>query len=388
MMINRKIAEQSVATDVTGQLRERVSGYFPELAGHQPHIRLVTQRNRLNSVLCAFVVSTDAGDQRLLVKFARDRTAARSTVNGAANSRPRLFPMPDSDRKTELEFSALSRIRDHFIGLHDSRFGVLRPLDYLREQRALVLEHVLHPSLSRLLTKSCRFTLRRTNLETAIRNAGAWLRVYHRLPGLAHTRDRHETRSDFLQSVGEFVSFLAAANSDTQWIGSIAAQVESAADSMLPQMLPLGMSHGDFAPRNIFLGPGEQVIVFDTLARWRAPIYEDIAHFLIALKLARAQVYSLGCAFSETMIARYERAFLRGYFEDDVIPFGAIRLFEKLVLMDKWASLIHQHQRSTGISRLTRLAVLSLWSLGIRRYLDQPVLPPAVQSVREVSYAT
>jgi hypothetical protein len=377
--------EQMVATELTGRLRERVGGYFPELAGRQPHIQLVAQRNRPNSVLCEFVASTDAGDQRLLVKFARQRPAAAPSAYGAANGRPRLYPMPDSDRKTEHEYSALSRIRDHFARLDDSRFGVVRPLDYLREQRALVMEHVPHRSLSHRLTKSTRFSIRRTDLDTAIRNAGAWLRVYHELPGLAHTRERHETRTDFLRSLCEFSDFLAAAHRNAGWFEPITAQVKSLAESVLPESLPLGMSHGDYAPRNIFLGPGEQVIVFDTLARWRAPIYEDIAHFLIALKLARAQVYSLGLAFSAKTLARYEREFLRGYFQDDRIPLDAIRLFEKLVLMDRWASLIQQYRQSTRISRLVRLGVLSLWSRCIRRHLKQPDAGPVLQTILEAS---
>jgi len=375
--IIRNPNDQSVANDVIGRLRERVAGYFPEFAGNQPLIQFVAQRTRVNSVLCAFVVATDAGAQRLVVKFARSRTAETADVNGTANSRPRLFPMPDAEAKTELEYSALTRIYDHFADLNDSRFGVLRPLDYLRDQRALVMEHVRHPSLSRMFTKNCRFSLRRMNLETAFRNAGAWLREYHQLPGLDHTRERHESRANFVQSFGQFADFLAASHASTRWIRDIAAHLESQADSMLPDMLPLGMSHGDYAPRNIFIGPGEQVIVFDTLARWRAPIYEDIAHFLVAMKLARPQVYSLGLAFGEATLARYETEFLHGYFEDDEIPLGAIRLFEKLVLMDKWSSLVHQHRRSTGVSRLVRLCVLSLWSRGLRRQLSQPISAPA-----------
>ena len=371
-MTNQRDIIEIQSNELVWQLRDRAHAYFPQLSGREPRVQLVDQRVRWNSVLCAFVVSTDAGDRRLQVKLPRRRLSDSAAENGAVKPRPRLFPLPDSDGKSELEYSTLSRIHDHFAKLNDPRFGAMRVLDYLPENRALVMEHVPHPSLSRVLMRCCRPAIRSSNTDGVVRNAGSWLRIYHQLPGLTHTRDRHETRADFLRSFTEFADYLAVACRNAPWVESVATGAASLADSVLPEFLPMGMSHGDYAPRNIFVGAGERVIVFDTLARWRAPIYEDIAHFLIALKLARPQVYSLGLAFGASFLARQEREFLRGYFGDETIPIPAIRLFEKLVLMDKWASLLHQYQGSTGIFRLARLGLLSVWSRPIRRLLEQP----------------
>ena len=57
---------------------------------------------------------------------------------------------------------------------------------------------------------------------------------------------------------------------------------------MLPADLPLGTSHGDYAPRNILVGAHGEVTVLDTLGRWRAPIYSDLGNFLFAIKAGRA----------------------------------------------------------------------------------------------------
>ena len=385
MTDNRHIAERSQAHELARQLRDRVRGYFPEFAGCEPRIRLADQRDRRNSTLYTFIASAEGAEQRLLVKFPRGPAASGPNGTATANLCPRLFPLPDPAGKAEIEYTTLSRISAHFMELDDPRFGAVHVLDFLPEKRALIMEHVPHPSMSRLLLRSCRLAVPCANIDTVIRNAGSWLRIYHQLPGLAHTRDRHETRDAFLHSLREFVDFLAAAQGDDAWIGNVLDQIESLAHSILPEFLPLGMGHGDYAPRNIFVGPGERVTVFDTLARWRVPIYEDIAHFLIALKLARPQVYSLGLAFNETVIARYEQEFLRGYFQDDVIPHGAITLFEKLLLMDKWAALLHRYRHSAGISRLSRMTMLTLWSRCIRRHLEQPVPQPAAPPVLQTS---
>jgi hypothetical protein len=48
--------------------------------------------------------------------------------------------------------------------------------------------------------------------------------------------------------------------------------------------------------RNIMVGPGSRITAFDTGARWRVPVYEDVAYFLVKLESNRLQVFSRGLA--------------------------------------------------------------------------------------------
>ncbi len=379
------MAERFGVIELTSVVRERIGRYFPELAGHEPRVLLERRQSRRNSTLFSFLVSANACEQRLLVKLPHGPATWRRLDDGAVDDRPRLSPIPMADAKAQLEFTTLSRIRDHFTVRQDARFGAIRVLDFLPERQAVVMEHVPHPSLSRLMMTNCRPALWATNCDPALRNAGAWLRIYHDLPALGQTQDRHTSRDEFVGSLREFVEFLMRASQDSRLVERVAAQIESLAQSVLSEFLPLGMSHGDFAPRNIFVGPGQQVTVFDTLARWRAPIYEDIAHFLVSLKLSRPQVYSFGFAFRPDLIARYEEEFLRGYFDQDEIPLGAIRLYEKLLVLEKWAARVYRLREPRGIFRLAQLGAAALWSRAIRRQLLEPVTEPQAQAALSMS---
>ncbi len=152
---------------------------------------------------------------------------------------------------------------------------------------------------------------------------------------------------------------------------------------MLPELLPVGLGHGDYAPRNILIGPGARVTVLDTFAKWRVPIYEDIGFFLTQLESCFPQVISQGLAFSSEQLAVYERAFLKGYFGEEPLPYPSIRLYEVLALLDKWSSTIASfHQRTNSNRPVGRLRLIlatryfkrrtkSLLSEIVRGYSDE-----------------
>jgi hypothetical protein len=131
------------------------------------------------------------------------------------------------------------------------------------------------------------------------------------------------------------------------------------------------MGHGDFAPRNILVGPGGRVSVLDTLGRWRAPAFEDIGNFLLAFKAHRLQVYSQGLFLSASRIKQYENQFLRGYFGDDPIPLASIRLFECLAALEKWSSVVHGHGQSRGLRGLGKRCLSLAWARHLRRTMAQ-----------------
>ena len=100
--------------------------------------------------------------------------------------------------------------------------------------------------------------------------------------------------------------------------------VRNAARTALPNDLPLGTGHGDFAPRNILVGPDNQIAVLDTVSRWQVPVYEDVAGFLVALKASKSQVYGRRWLYDTRVLQDYEHRFLLGYFGQHALPVAAI----------------------------------------------------------------
>jgi hypothetical protein len=96
--------------------------------------------------------------------------------------------------------------------------------------------------------------------------------------------------------------------------------------------------------RNLLVGPAGQVAVIDTRARWSVPIEEDLATLLVALRTNRFQSLTQGRAWAPRSLARFEAALLDGAaFDGGALP--ALRVFELLVLWDKWAA---QRARAAG----------------------------------------
>jgi hypothetical protein len=155
-----------------------------------------------------------------------------------------------------------------------------------------------------------------------------------------------------MEAIIKLGDFLAKTLGDERFFDATSSILLNEAQKTLPHSLPLVLGHGDFSPRNILIGPEARVTVFDTFANWRTSMYEDIGYFLNDIKMSYLQVVSQGLAFSARQLAAYEQAFLEGYFDQDPVPYPAIRLYEALALLDKWSSMItrlYERQNSNGI---------------------------------------
>ncbi|WP_164100508.1 phosphotransferase [Candidatus Laterigemmans baculatus] len=313
-------------------------------------------------------------EHRILVKqpsAQKPSTQKRSAAEPVADDRPRLFPKAQPEWKSRFEFRAMSAIEQHVAGLDDPRFGAVRVLELLPDQQSLVLEKVSEKSLGRWLFWASLRPSRHAPggpLDQALRNAGAWLRRYHELPALEHTQPRGGSREEFLDPLARLCEFLARATRDGS-LARLGLELTARATAILPPRFPLGLGHGDYAPRNVLAGPTGRIRVIDTLARWRAPIYEDLSQFLTALKASAPQVLSHGLLCRPQLAAHFERQFLSGYFEGDRIPLDRIRLFECLTLMERWAAMTYRFHEARGWKRLAK-GGRAVWS---KRFLHDRI---------------
>ena len=131
------------------------------------------------------------------------------------------------------------------------------------------------------------------------------------------------------------------------------------------------MSHGDFAPRNILANSHGRVVVLDTTAKWRSPIYEDIGYFLSHFETNRLQTLSYGLAFSPALIAECKKEFLHGYFEPDPVPFAVIKMFEIQEVANRWTTMMRNSQAATGARKFANRMQLAIKCRFYRRYIMQ-----------------
>lgn len=329
--------------------------YFAEFSHQNVGIKLLEEQRRTQSQIYRFELKANSMVRVLRVKVPLSYNGQR-TRNGNAHFRPRRFPATDVEIKFQFESSALAAIHNHFDALRDPRFGTVRILDSLPGVNASVMEEIGDPSLRQVFAKETRLLLpfRSAKSHAAFTNAGAWLREYHSMPKEAVTR--HARRDEFIESVMKLTDYLAEQLGDSLFFRSVARETVAVALDVLPESLPTGLAHGDFAMRNILVGAGGRVTVVDTLGRWRTAIFEDIAYFLSHLTMTWPQIVSQGRIYDLNLMAQYENAFLAGYFRDSQIPLRTIRLYQIEALVDTWAGRVARGVRHrSGIAPVNGL---------------------------------
>jgi aminoglycoside phosphotransferase (APT) family kinase protein len=105
------------------------------------------------------------------------------------------------------------------------------------------------------------------------------------------------------------------------------------------------VGHGDYAPRNAFIGGDGRIAVFDPMTRWLVPCYEDLCRFLIGIRLLGLQVHTHGAAYGRDELERREQEVIRGYFAEEQVPSAELRCYQLLILFDKWSALVEVSNR-------------------------------------------
>ena len=353
-------------------IREHAIRYFPALIGDEIEVQFRSRQERPSATLYRFQVKDISQARSVIVKVPA-RNLLKGRLNDLGFEKPLLFPKAEATEMHALQYSALVAIDEHFTSLNKKELGTIRVLDYLPDSQAVVMEESNAPKLQDLLMKESRLRspFSQHRLAPAFQNVGKWLRIYHRMPKQEQVQVRHEHREDYIEGISKLTDFLASRLGERSFFNQIALILASKARDVLPETLPLGLGHGDYAPRNILVDPSARVIVLDTFSKWRTPIYEDIGYFLTGMKMTYPQVVSQGLVFSDSQIKAYEQAFLKGYFEQKPVPYSAIRLYEMLTLLDKWSSVLISSYRRSARIRMAGDVKAAVASLYFRRRTKQ-----------------
>jgi aminoglycoside phosphotransferase (APT) family kinase protein len=327
---------------VLEELRPRLPEWYPDLDGNARLDVLEMDSRVFADVIRIDVLHAEAPPTTLVVKAPSGDAPADTT------DRPRLVPMTDPADRLELEFEALRTLEARLAATPDPSLTAVRPLGILPRSAALVMEAFEGQPLHRLLVRGSFRRAAELRPATLARRAGRWLRVLHDTP-TENRPVRQGARADLVEAFTALGSYLAEQGAATDLDAVIAAGIR--ATSELPDPLPTVVSHGDFAPRNILVDNEGRVAVIDLLARWQSPPFEDLAGFLVALQTSRANAATRGLLFGRA-VARLEPAFLAGYYGSDPVPRTAIRVYELLLLLDKWSARASRGVARGGVSGL------------------------------------
>lgn len=262
----------------------------------------------------------------------------------------------------------------HFTRLADPRWGAVRVFGYFPEHHAIAMQFVTYPNLRQLVMRWKSIGKREVDqrVDTAFINTGGWLREFHSLSAQPDVRPRHVSRSEFLEHVRQVIVHLSEATGDGPYFERLAREFEIAAKGVLPRLLPLGLSHGDFAMRNVLVSPSSQVTVLDTSGDHATSIYEDLGYFLADMRCNPIHVIGWFTGLGRRRVSRFRTALLDGYFEGREIPIREVALYEAQSMLDKWASMVLRRDRARGMVARTKANVLLfVMSLMLRGCLNE-----------------
>ena len=367
-----RAGETPFVDEMTGYLDGKAAEYFPDLSGARTVVRL--RRADERELSAVYVLDLEGNGHRHPIIVKRCGKPTDEQQEAPSSDRPRIGAWTPPEKLWQFEQATLSAIWEHFDAVGDPHLGAVRLLDVLPDYGAIVLERLECPTLRTLLMRTgwWRGSPASAELGAALRNAGAWLRAFQQIPPLEHTRPRFTRRTELLDSIEEFAGDLERAGAGGV-VRSIVSPTQAVARSILPEELPTGLGHGDFAPRNVLVGTDHRVFIIDTVGKWSWPVYQDIAYFLTAMKTIGPQIFSSGLLFSDAAMAAFEAEFLRGYYGEETPPLAVIRLFEIQCLLARWCSAVDRYARASGAKKITKQLELRLRARHYRRILDRAV---------------
>jgi hypothetical protein len=328
-------------------LSKRAARYWGAPPGAEPVVLTPLRFDRRRSGSLHWYRIAIGGEERTVV-------VKRFDPSRLDRGRRRLSGLADAGDLFEREFRALRTIETHFAALDDPRIGHPEVLDRIEETGAFVIGRVEGTPLNQLFAAQARPRPRPRpdELLEATRRAGSWLRAFHAVD--VDTAVTHRaTRDELLDLVDEYVADLRERGRSRALLASVSTLLRPAAEAILPHDLPLAVAHSDFAMRNVLVEASGRVVVIDTLARRRAPIYEDLATFLVGTRAVKPQLFSLGLAFPASLFVAMERALLEGYGDDPLLA-QQLGVYETLILLDRWAAIVASRTGRKPWSALSR----------------------------------
>jgi hypothetical protein len=300
-------SKEDVLDELVEHVRARIQSYFPDIQ-KIGQVRVTHSiRRSYSNIHCMTIYADGQPSKKLIIKISE--TGAQ-------------------------QFVAMKSIWPQFEA--HATWKIPRPLDYLPEDSALVMEEVSGISLAERLPWVLWIDRNVTVAEIDCTRIGEWLRYYHDV-GKADKRSPVST-DGIWPGLNETLAELSANGFDTSIRPLVEEWVVPLAQRALEIARPVSFVHGDFTADNVMID-GENVVVVDLCAALRNSIDLDIAAFLNSLLLLR-----LTRPVPWSAIDRMRNAFLSGYFKSDPLEEIPILFLQGMGLADVALEIVRRRR--------------------------------------------
>ncbi len=274
-------------------------------------------------------------------------------INGGVSGRKEvvLKICPDA----EIQYRGMVEVWPQFA--ENETLRIPRPLDYLPEGPAILMEAVQGESLQKRLPWIDWLAQRRERAERDCRRAGEWLKFYHGPEPLAEGHVDVDARlEDFKVAVEKLADAGIGRRHGADWV----RRLEADGESLRWRVQPVSRVHGDFTLDNV-LSDGAHVTGLDLWGAHTNVIYNDIASFLNSLLLLR-----LTRPLRGTALSRLRSAVLHGYFGDKRWDELAVTFLQRAGLVDVALEVLGRRPFRLSRAILTHVMEVTMGSLGDR----------------------
>jgi phosphotransferase family enzyme len=309
--LERRTEREAQLLDLVERVRERAPTYFPGIGGGaRVQIRARWQRAYSDLYRLTIIGDTPPLREVMLKIFADAETQYRAMV------------------------MAWPKFAQH------QTLRIPRPVDYLPEGPAIVMEAVDGRSLQERLPRVDWFGRRTKTGEGDCHRAGQWLSFYHGPGPLAGGYLEVDRKlEDFRAAAQRLADVGIGQRNGTTWVD----RLRDDGEKLRSRLLPISRVHGDFTIDNVLLN-GSCVTGLDVWATDTNVIYHDLASFLNSLLLLRCTRL-----LSQVFLSRLRSAFLRGYFSGARWDEVALTFLQRVGLADVALEILGR--RTSAFSR-------------------------------------
>lgn len=266
-----------------------------------------------------------------------------------------LWQAVDADIHANIpsEYDSLKFVYSHLAGVQDA-FSAIRPLAYLENHHAIVMEEFPSRTLRQVLIEhrsSPNGTGMSELLDVAVKT-GKWLHHFHHT---IHTPVvREYSPKDIVDLVSDYATRLEANSRGRIDARSIVQSFLRKLENIQIHAMTFSQSHADMTCDNVLYSDDRKVCVID-IKTHPAPIYSDLGLIQIHPETIKPQIFRAGTYLPESILKEYRAAILRGYFGSEEYDASFVRIFNAIKILDKWLMYEELMCNYKGIKHLLSL---------------------------------
>jgi hypothetical protein len=260
------------------------------------------------------------------------------------------------------EFDSLVKIRNVFSHAADAeRFATIRQLALYKDLNTLMMEEADIHTLKSRFQKPAMWVegSARKVFESHLELTGHWLRTFHDQIGDAQTGPFF-SEALYQKTQANLQRIQAGSGKNLIFLQSL---LDSLYNQHRDRTLPYRMTHDNYSLANVFVTGDEKICSFDPHNK-PGSMYLDIAKLITDMQTCAIQVSTSGLSVPPSRLAKFNAAFLSGYFRSEPVDVSALNLYCLILLIEKWAETEEKVVEATGARKLA----YALASIPMRSY--------------------